>query len=170
MPAMETHLLQQILFSAIAAGGVAAMHFTGMRATSFYSTTQPSELHGYPPALANAVVAIAFVTCIAANMLLAHSATVSRIKLAEVVATRKELWRTIALKETAEASARARSDFIASASHEIRTPLHHLQGYSDLLAYTELTEEGIEDLKVTNLHFINGDVRKVTIDLNSTSN
>lgn len=36
----------------------------------------------------------------------------------------------------------ARSEFIASASHEIRTPLHHLQGYSDLLAQTELTEEG----------------------------
>lgn len=31
---------------------------------------------------------------------------------------------------------------IASASHEIRTPLHHLQGYSDLLSRTELTEEG----------------------------
>ncbi|KAI4224442.1 MAG: hypothetical protein LQ349_007242, partial [Xanthoria aureola] len=45
-------------------------------------------------------------------------------------------------KENAEAAAAARSDFIASASHEIRTPLHHLQGYSDLLSRTELTEEG----------------------------
>jgi NO-binding membrane sensor protein with MHYT domain len=142
MAQMETHLPQQILFSVMAATGVAAMHFTGMRATSFYSTAPPSVIRGYPPALANAVVAIAFVTCIAANVLLAHSATVSRMKLAEIVTTRKALWKTIALKETAEAAARARSDFIASASHEIRTPLHHLQGYSDLLAHTELTEEG----------------------------
>lgn len=77
-----------------------------------------------------------------ANLLLAHVATVSRNKLAEIVWTRKELWRTIAQKENAEAAAAARSDFIASASHEIRTPLHHLQGYSDLLSRTELTEEG----------------------------
>ena len=47
----------------------------------------------------------------------------------------------MAQKENAEAAAAARSDFIASASHEIRTPLHHLQGYSDLLSRTELSEE-----------------------------
>lgn len=56
--------------------------------------------------------------------------------------TRRELWRTIAQKEAAETAAIARSDFIASASHEIRTPLHHLQGYSDLLSRTELSDEG----------------------------
>ncbi|KAF2808470.1 uncharacterized protein BDZ99DRAFT_509712 [Mytilinidion resinicola] len=142
MEKMETYLPQQILFSVIASVGVAAMHTTGMFATTFYSSSPPSDVRGYPPALANAVVGIAFITCIAANVLLAHSATVSRNKLAEIVSTRKELWKTIALKETAEAASRARSDFIASASHEIRTPLHHLQGYSDLLAQTELTEEG----------------------------
>ncbi|QDS68955.1 hypothetical protein FKW77_008734 [Venturia effusa] len=142
MGSMETHLPQQILFAVIAAAGVAAMHFIGMCATRFYSNSPSTETRGYPPALANAVIAIAFITCIAANVLLAHSATMSRNKLADLVVTKKELWKTIALKENAEAAARARSDFIASASHEIRTPLHHLQGYSDLLAQTELTEEG----------------------------
>ena len=144
MTNMQTQLGQQILFSIIAAAGVAAMHFTGMAATTFWSSSGPTDKKGYPPALASAVVAIAFITCIAANVLLAHSATVSRNKLAEIVWTRKELWKTIALKENAEAAASARSDFIASASHEIRTPLHHLQGYSDLLAQTELTSEGRE--------------------------
>ena len=142
MATMETHLPQQIMFSIIAAAGVAGMHFTGMAATTFWTTSPAEIVRGYPPELANAVVGIAFVTCIIANVLLAHSATVSRNKLAEIVWTRKELWRTTVLKEHAEASARARSDFIASASHEIRTPLHHLQGYSDLLAQTELTDEG----------------------------
>ena len=56
--------------------------------------------------------------------------------------TRRELWRTIAQKENAEHAAAAKTDFIASASHEIRTPLHHLQGYSDLLSRTTLTDEG----------------------------
>ncbi|KAF2672878.1 hypothetical protein BT63DRAFT_421077 [Microthyrium microscopicum] len=142
MSKMETHLPQQILFSVLATTGVAAMHFTGMAATSFYSTEPPSESRGFPPALAGTIVGVAFVTCIFANVLLSHSATVSRNKLAEIVWTRKELYKNIALKEHAEAAARARSEFIASASHEIRTPLHHLQGYADLLAQTELTEEG----------------------------
>ena len=113
-----------------------------MAATTFRSHAQPSESRGYPPALAGAIVIIVITTCIAANLLLAHVATLSRNKLAEIVLTRKELWRTIAQKENAEQQAQAKSDFIASASHEIRTPLHHLQGYSDLLSRTELTEEG----------------------------
>lgn len=113
-----------------------------MGAVTFWSSASPSQKRGYPSALAIAIVSIAITTCIVANFLLAHVATVSRNKLAEIVWTRKELWRTIAQKENAEAAAAARSDFIASASHEIRTPLHHLQGYSDLLSRTELTEEG----------------------------
>lgn len=159
MSHIETHLAQQFLFSVVASTGVAAMHFTGtyfpflqmtiakkscagMAAVTFHSHAPPSESRGYPPALATAIVTIAITTCIAANFLLAHVATISRNKLAEIVLTRKELWRTIAQKENAEQAAAARSDFIASASHEIRTPLHHLQGYSDLLSRTELTEEG----------------------------
>ncbi|KAK6002139.1 hypothetical protein QM012_001777 [Aureobasidium pullulans] len=113
-----------------------------MGAATFWSTSPPSDRRGYPPVIAAAVVLIAFTTCIAANGLLAHSATVSRNKLAEIIWTRRELWRTIAQKENAEAAALARSEFIAAASHEIRTPLHHLQGYSDLLSQTPLTEEG----------------------------
>ena len=113
-----------------------------MGAATFWSSAPPSEKRGYPSAIAVAVVSIAIITCIAANFLLAHVATLSRNKLAEIVMTRKELWKTIALKENAEAAAAAKSDFIASASHEIRTPLHHLQGYSDLLSRTELTDEG----------------------------
>lgn len=139
---METNLAQQILFSVVAASGVAAKHFTGMAATTFHTAKPPTEERGYPTGLAAAVVAIAVITCIVANGLLAHSATVSRDKLAEVFHTRKKMWQAIAQKENAESAAQVRSDFIASASHEIRTPLHQLQGYSDLLSRTELTDEG----------------------------
>ena len=142
IPQIEVHLPQQFLFSAVATAGVAGMHFTGMRAATFWSYQPPSESRGYPPALAIAIGSIAVTTCIMANALLAHSTTVSRNKLAEIVTTKKKLWMTIAQKKNAEAAAAARSDFIASASHEIRTPLHHLQGYSDLLSQTELSEEG----------------------------
>ena len=142
MAQMETHFAQQLLFSVVAASGVAAMHFTGMAAATFWSDLPPSQKRGYPPGLAIAIASIAIATCLAANGLLAHSATVARNKLAEIVHTRKKLWAAIAQKENAEAAAMARSEFIASASHEIRTPLHQLQGYSDLLSRTRLTEEG----------------------------
>lgn len=75
-----------------------------------------------------------------ADGLLAHSATLSRNRLAEIVWTRRKLWGTIAGKELAEITAATRSSFIASASHEIRTPIHHLQGYTDLLARSELKD------------------------------
>lgn len=139
---METHLGQQLCFSAVAALGIGAMHFTGMAATTFYTVASPTVKRGYPSGLAFAIVAVAVVTCIVANGLLAHSATLSRDKLAEIFHTRKKMWQAIAQKENAETAAQARSDFIASASHEIRTPLHQLQGYSDLLSRTELTDEG----------------------------
>ena len=113
-----------------------------MAAVTFKSREGPSNRRGYPPELATAIVVIAITTCIGSNLLLAHVATISRNKLAEIVMTRKELWKTIAEKENAEQAAAAKSDFIASASHEIRTPLHHLQGYSDLLSQTRLTDEG----------------------------
>lgn len=113
-----------------------------MAAATFWSDLPPSQERGYPPSLAIAIASIAIATCLAANGLLAHSATVARNKLAEIVHTRKKLWAAIAQKENAEAAAMARSEFIASASHEIRTPLHQLQGYSDLLSRTKLTEEG----------------------------
>lgn len=162
MTQMETHLTQQVLFSMIAVAGVSAMHFIGiwhqfckgpkhvcslmreigMNAASLWSYAPPSTSSGYPPELAFSVAIIAMTTCLAVNGLLAHTAAVSRNKLVENVETRRKLWMTIVQKRHAEAAAAARVDFIASASHEIRTPLHQLQGYSDLLAQTELSEEG----------------------------
>lgn len=141
IPHIEVNLSQQLLFSVVAAAGVAAMHFTGSFGTTFWSRSPPTQTRGYPPNLAVAVTSIAIVTCILANGLLAHSATIARNKLAEIVQTRRKLWAAIAQKENAEAAAAARSEFIASASHEIRTPLHQLQGYSDLLSRMELSDE-----------------------------
>lgn len=141
LSSMETRLGQQVLFSVIATTGVASMHFTGMHAANFWSTEMPSEARGYPSALVVAISCIAITTCLTANGLLAHSTTLARNKLAEIIYTRKNLWAAIAQKENAEAAALARSEFIASASHEIRSPIHQLQGYSDLLARSNLDDE-----------------------------
>jgi len=113
----------------------------GLYAATFYTLVPPSDTDTWPVTLPIAICSIAFLTCMLANGLLAQSAILSRNKLAEIVWTRRKLWRTMAEKELAEASAATRSSFIASASHEIRTPLHHLQGYTDLLARSELKAE-----------------------------
>ncbi len=141
IPQIEVNLSQQLIFSVVAAVGVAAMHFSGMWATTFWSSAPETAEHGYPPNMAVAVTSIAILTCMLANGLLAHSATVARNKLAEIVQTKRKLWAAIAQKENAEAAAAARSEFIASASHEIRTPLHQLVGYGDLMSRVELSQD-----------------------------
>jgi NO-binding membrane sensor protein with MHYT domain len=95
MPQIEVNLAQQLVFSVVAASGVAAKHFTGMWATTFWSEAQDTTKRGYPPNLAVAVTSIAILTCLLANGLLAHSATVARNKLAEVVQTKRKLWAAI---------------------------------------------------------------------------
>ena len=87
------------------------------------------------------IASVAIFTCMASTGLLAHSATVARDKLTEVLYTKRRLWTAIAQKESAEAATAARTKFIASASHEIRTPLHQLQGYADLLSKSELSAD-----------------------------
>ncbi|KZT73395.1 hypothetical protein DAEQUDRAFT_684402 [Daedalea quercina L-15889] len=143
MEHMEVHFARQVAFSTIAALGVCSMHYTGMAAATFYTYTAPGPpgQAGYPAYLPATIVGVAVCVCVISNLVLAHSAIAARNKMAEMILTRRRLWRIMAEKEAAEQANELKQQFISVASHEIRTPLHTVNGYCELMARTPLTEE-----------------------------
>ncbi|EIN06939.1 hypothetical protein PUNSTDRAFT_135640 [Punctularia strigosozonata HHB-11173 SS5] len=146
---METHLVRQMVVSAIAAAGVCGMHYTGMAAAKFHSTAAPDPHAGYPRFLPMSIVSVAVAVLVVANAALANSATLARNRMAEAILTRRRLWRIMAEKEAADRANALRLQFISVASHEIRTPLHTVNGYAELLARTPLSTD--QQLYVTSI-------------------
>ncbi|PCH34375.1 hypothetical protein WOLCODRAFT_87468 [Wolfiporia cocos MD-104 SS10] len=145
MEHMEVNFGRQVAFSTIAAFGVCSMHYTGMAAATFYTYSAPApQGHaGYPAFLPNAIIGIAVSVCVISNVILAHNAISARNRMAEMILTKRRLWRIMAEKEAAEQANELKQQFINIASHEIRTPLHTVNGYCELLARTDLTQEQI---------------------------
>ncbi|CAL1693842.1 unnamed protein product [Somion occarium] len=146
---MEVHFGRQVAFSTIAAAGCCSMHYTGMAAATFHTRAPPDPDAGYPAYLPFAIVGIALFVCVISNVVLAHAAITSRNRMAEMILTRRRLWRIMAEKEAAEQANELKQQFISVASHEIRTPLHAVNGYCELLSTTKLTEE--QALYVTSI-------------------
>ncbi|MBU2646466.1 response regulator [bacterium] len=64
----------------------------------------------------------------------------------------------IKAKENAEATAKAKSDFLAAMSHELRTPLHGIMGMTELVYGTDLNEEQkgyLGSIKSSSEHLLN---------------
>ncbi|ODQ53950.1 hypothetical protein SAICODRAFT_18514 [Saitoella complicata NRRL Y-17804] len=136
----------QLIFSAVAASGVSAMHYVGMAAATFV-TDLPEDQRDtgdLKTLLPFSVVTVCMITCFASYILLSYSLIQSRNKLAEMILTKRRLWKVLAEKEAAEHANRVKTEFISIASHEIRTPLHAISGYVDLLGHTVLNQEQIE--------------------------
>ncbi|KAI0640325.1 hypothetical protein C8Q77DRAFT_1085995 [Trametes polyzona] len=146
---MESHFGRQVIFSTIAALGICSMHYTGMAAATFYTSSPPSSHAGYPEFLPITIIGIAVLVCVVSNAILAHSAITARNRMAEIILTKRRLWRIMAEKEAAEQAIELKQQFISVASHEIRTPLHTVNGYCELLARTPLTDE--QSLYVTSI-------------------
>ncbi|KAI0352202.1 hypothetical protein OH77DRAFT_1561431 [Trametes cingulata] len=170
--AFATHFGRQMVFSTLAALGCCSMHYTGMAAATFYTYAPPSSHPGYPEFLPITIIGIAVSVCVVSNAMLAHAAITARNRMAEMILTKRRLWRIMAEKEAAEQAIELKQQFISVASHEIRTPLHTVNGYCELLARTPLTEE--QALYVTSIqqacHAINviaGNLDRNNIELSA---
>ncbi|CCL98839.1 uncharacterized protein FIBRA_00844 [Fibroporia radiculosa] len=143
MEHIEVHFGRQVAFSTISAAGCCSMHYTGMAAATFYTYSAPAPpgQAGYPAYLPITIIGIAVCVCVVSNVVLAHSAINARNRMAEMILTKRRLWRIMAEKEAAEQANELKQQFISVASHEIRTPLHTVNGYCELLSRTDLTEE-----------------------------
>jgi signal transduction histidine kinase len=74
-------------------------------------------------------------------VLLIHAVNSSRQTFAEMIQTKREMWKVIAQKNAAEQASRERTEFISIASHELRTPLYAISGFTELLEHSNLTDE-----------------------------
>jgi signal transduction histidine kinase len=74
-------------------------------------------------------------------VLLIHAVNTSRQTFAEMIQTKREMWKVIAQKNAAEQASRERTEFISIASHELRTPLYAISGFTELLEHSDLSDE-----------------------------
>lgn len=142
---MEVHFARQMLFSTIAALGVFFFHYSSVFfGATFVSSAPPSPNGGsYPSSIPFTITALAILTCVLASGMLAQNATVSRNRLAELILTKRRMWRVMAEKEAVDRASELKQSFISVASHELRTPLFSVTGYVELLARTQLSEEQV---------------------------
>ena len=93
-----------------------------MAAATFYTYSPPAPpgQAGYPAYLPVTIVGVAVSVCVMSNLVLAHSAITARNKMAEMILTKRRLWRIMAEKEAAEQANELKQQFISVASHEVR--------------------------------------------------
>ena len=93
-----------------------------MWAATFYTKSLPSLDPGYPAFLPFTVLGISVFVCVISNAVLAHSAIIARNRMAEVILTKRRIWRIMAEKEAAEQANELKQQFISVASHEVLLP------------------------------------------------
>ena len=90
-----------------------------MSAATIYTKAPPSANPGYPAYLPFTIISIAIFVCVVSNAILADSAIAARVRMAEMIFTKRRLWRITAEKEAAERAKELKQQFISVASHEV---------------------------------------------------
>ena len=92
-----------------------------MAAATFYTRAPSTPDAGYPAFLPFTILGIAVAVCVVSNAVLAHAAIAARNRMAEMILTKRRLWRIMAEKEAAEQAIELKQQFISVASHEVST-------------------------------------------------
>ena len=91
------------------------------------------------------LVFVAVASSIIAWFIFSNLINIQHRQIKEMEAEQKRLMLE---KEVAEATAKARSEFLSTMSHEIRTPMNAVIGMSHILLQENPREEQIENLKI----------------------
>ena len=129
------HLGRKIGSALVMGAAIPVMHYTGMAAASFMTSSAPVDLSHALNITALGTAGITFVT-----MMVLGFAVLSSI------ADRKYSSQILQKIEIAEAASLAKSEFLANMSHEIRTPLNGIIGMTELTLETPLNEDQREYL------------------------
>ncbi|EGG10319.1 uncharacterized protein MELLADRAFT_115560 [Melampsora larici-populina 98AG31] len=141
---MDFHLSRQLLFATLTSLGAFGFHYVSALGATYLTAAPPdlkTPISGFRDEIPFFITGLAVCTCLLSIGLLAHTASLSRNRLAELIFTKRRLWKVKAQKLAAEGAADLKQNFISVASHELRTPLFSVTGYADLLGRTDLNDE-----------------------------
>ncbi|WOI53717.1 ATP-binding protein [Parvularcula sp. LCG005] len=130
------------LAAALLVAEIVLLHFTGMTALTVIPTVADVTATLITrEAVETSVIAVALVSALVGYLVLRFDNQMTRQKAREADQLKVMAKRLEDALHRAEASNRAKGDFLANISHEMRTPMNGILGMAQVMKTTELTDQ-----------------------------